>query len=163
VLNGQVDEYRTVVAVHHPVVAHPRTDLVCGRCPSTVIPSKNEVDPPPLCRPCRRPPSESGKVPRHAELGSFYSGVQELEIGEFVRSGVESVCELFSYLHRRYLPRYDSVGSRIISGWRAVEVPGENNGSVGCGSFESASDQEQRCAVFALIVGEVVQVGVDEC
>ena len=34
VLNSEVDEHGAVIAVQHPVVAHPCTDLTCGGRPA---------------------------------------------------------------------------------------------------------------------------------
>ena len=49
-----------------------------------------------------------------------------------------------------------------MTGWGAVEVPRENHRSSGDGRFESTLDEEHRCLVFALLVGVVVQMGVEE-
>ena len=158
-LSVQIHEYGTMVAVHHPVVAHPCTDLVCSRCPAwlknrqgyrqqvetrsiyappAIIPSKDEINPLPLFRHCRRPPRESRKVPRHPEPRSLHPGVQELEIGKQPSFRAVLIRELFIHLHWGHFPRHDFICSRVIPGWGTVEVSGEDDGSSRYGGFESA-------------------------
>lgn len=66
-LNVQVDKYGAVVAMHHSVVAHPRTNLAGSRCPIWLIrPRSTKIKPGGLTQ----PPSEreSGKYTHHLRL-----------------------------------------------------------------------------------------------
>ena len=91
--------------------------------PLAITPSKNEVDPLPLFRHTRGPPSGSGKIGRDPKSRSLHQGVQELETGGLLFFRIVFLPEPLIHLHRRYLPGYNRISPRVLSGWGAVEVP----------------------------------------
>lgn len=108
--------------------------------PFTVTSPENEVDLHPFLRHSRRPTGESSEVGCNVESRSHGSSVQELEIRKLVSFRTVLLSELPIHFHRRHFSRDDPISPRIVSGWRAVEVSREENGTFGCGGFVSTPD-----------------------